>query len=197
MTQTQRSAISRVVRGAATLLAAALAALALVACGSSSDETSLLPVTPAEAGEAGTGGPEANAPAPAALTAADLTPSFAQAAIAFGSRGDSVLRASLDRSLGKGAALALKPEGAECRPASATPSDADSERFPFACIIEGTGASGGVSTTFTLGFVVFGIKGRCWRAANERISASAGPPVLIPQDTALAPENVIRGCAAS
>lgn len=181
---TRLSEISPLARRSAVLIAVALALSGMTACGGSDEDE---------------GSSSATASIPngeSALTAAKLTPSFAGSALTFANRGDSILRASLDRSLGKGAALALKPGSADCRPAAETPSDTDPGRFPFACIIGGTAASGGVSTTFLLGFVVFDVKGGCWHAANERISAAAAGPVLIPQDRALQPENVIAGCAA-
>lgn len=147
-------------------------------------------------GAAETTGATASSSSPTSeLSAATLTSSFSKAAVGFGSRRGSVLRLSVSRSLGKGAAIAMKPESADCRPASATPADSAPARFPFACIVSGTAASGGVSTTFTLGFVVFGIRGRCWRAANERIAAAKSGPVLIPKQRAMQPANVIAGCA--
>lgn len=184
MTPPQHSVTRPVVRRIRPLAALVLVSiLVLTGCGGSGGDASTGAVSSA-----------ATVPGGGSITAASLTPSFARAAVGFAGRTGSVLARSLDRSLGKGTAVAIKPGSAECRAAAATPSDNHPARFPFACIVSGIGAYGGVSTTFTLGFVVFNVKGHCWRAANERISAASAGPVLIPRSRALAPANVVAGC---
>ena len=151
------------------------AALALPGCGSGSETT--------------TGG------SPAALSASSLTPSLGAAARALERRGGSILRRSLDESLGPGAEIIIAPGTTRCRTGAQTPSVSDPRRFPFACIVSGRAKGGGVSTGFTLGFVVFRVHGLCWRATNERIAAAAAGPVVLSRQQALEPANVISGCA--
>ncbi len=165
--------------GPATLACAlAIAATTLFGCGSSEDE--------------GDGGTTAS-PA-VALDAPSLTASVGEVVPSFAGRPGSVLTSAVERSLGKGAAIAIKPASTQCRAVAETSSAEEAGRYPFACIVDGTAAAGGVSTEFTLGLVVFSVDGGCWKAANERIAVAAGRPLLIPRSRALEPANVISGC---
>lgn len=164
----------------AILCCAAILLVALAGCGGGSDT-----------------GSTATTAAPAAIDAQSLTASLEKAAPALAGRPGSVLTSAVERSLGKGAAIAIKPGSAECRPVTETSSASEAGKYPFACIVGGTAAAGGVSSVFTLGLVVFDVDGLCWKAANERIAVAAGRPILIPRSRALEPANVISGCVAA
>jgi hypothetical protein len=159
-----------------------LLALALSACGGGGSDST--------GSTSGGGGSSAGA-----LTTASLTPSLGAAARAFETRGDSVLRRSLNESLGPGATIRIAPGTTVCRTGAQTASVTNPGRDPFACIVSGRARAPGTATEFVLGFVVFHVNGLCWRASNERIAAAASGPVLLPRRQALEPANVISGCA--
>jgi hypothetical protein len=164
-----------------------LLALALSACGGSGSDTT--------AAGTGSGGSTGSGGASSKLTATALTPSLGAAARVLETRNGSVLRRSLDESLGKDATISIAPGTAVCRTGAQTASVTNPKRYPFACIISGRArGGGGVTTGFVLGFVVFHVNGLCWRASNERIAAAASGPVLLPRQQALEPANVISGC---
>lgn len=150
-------------------------------------------------GDDATSGSAASAPAtttvePGPLTAVALAPSLGSSARQLESRSGSTLRRSLNDSLGPNAKIAIDAGSTRCRSGSATPSVTNPGRFPFACIVSGRASASGVETGFTLGFVVFKLDGRCWKATNERIAAAASGPVSLSRQEALQPANVIAGC---
>jgi hypothetical protein len=113
----------------------------------------------------------------------------------FLARADTTLAHSIDRTVGAKAKLSLLPRSVACLPGAKTPAIKDTHRYPFACIATATASGGGFTIQVRLGLVVIGVKGLCWRASNERIEAAGSQPVLIPREQALAPENVVSGCA--
>lgn len=150
-------------------------------------------------GDDATTGSAASAPARAPaetgpVTAAALAPSLGSSARQLERRSGSILRRSLNASLGPNAEIAIEAGSTRCRSGSATPSVTNPRRFPFACIVSGRATAAGVQTGFTLGFVVFNLHGRCWKATNERIAAAASGPVVLTRREALEPANVIAGC---
>src|SRR4029079_18018605 len=84
-----------------------------------------------------------------------------------------------DASLGPNAEIAIEAGSTRCRSGSATPSVTNPRRFPFPGSVSGRATAAGVQTGFTLGFVVFNLHGRCWKATNERIAAAASGPVVL------------------
>ena len=46
-----------------------------------------------------------------------------------------------------------------------------------------------------LGFVGLSLDGRCWQAANERVTVTATAPALLPRRQAMRQVNRIAGCA--
>ena len=131
---------------------------------------------------------------PAEVSPEALAESLEGAAAGFVVRPGTTLANSLDQ-LGRGTSATVDAGSAECRRGGQTPAIGSNRRFPFACIV-GISAEppGGPSVSLTLGFIVLGVEGRCWKAANERIAAEAGRPVLIPKQAALDPENRLEGC---
>ncbi len=97
--------------------------------------------------------------------------------------------------LGAAPAMRVERGTAVCRPASETPSIADPERHPFACIVRATAANEGLEIEVVLGFVGTKLDGECWRAANERIAATTSVPVLLTAQEARRSANQIAACA--
>jgi hypothetical protein len=110
-------------------------------------------------------------------------------------RDGSALHQSLVRFLGPRLTAGVSRGATECRPGADTPSIADPEKFPFACIVEGSADGQGLTVNITLGFVGLSLDGRCWQAANERVTVTATVPALLPRREAMRPVNRIAGCA--
>ena len=73
--------------------------------------------------------------------------------------------------------------------------DRKPRRYPFACIVEGSADGRGLNVNITLGFVGLKLDGRCWRAANERVSVTSTAPALLSAARGHAAGNRIAGCA--
>ncbi len=147
------------------LLAAALAALPLGACG---------------------GEPEEARPA-------QLGPSVEAQGAAFLDRPGTELDGILRRFLGPVFTTDLDRGSAICRPASQTPSIDEPRRYPFACVVEASADGQGLEVEIVLGFVGTELEGSCWRAANERVLVTTTRPTLLGRE-ALRPVNQIAGC---
>jgi hypothetical protein len=145
----------------------------------------------------GGGGDDAGstAAAEAALSMSELAGSVEGQAERFLQRDGSALHRSLERFLGARITTDVSSGTTECRPGRNTPSIADPEKFPFACIVEGSADGNGLTVNITLGFVGLGLEGRCWKAANERVTVTATAPALLSRREAMLPVNRIAGCA--
>jgi hypothetical protein len=145
----------------------------------------------------GGGGDEAGstAAAEAAVSMSELAGSVEEQAEGFLQRDGSALHRSLVRFLGPRLTAEVSRGASECRPGADTPSIADPEKFPFACIVEGSADGQGLTVNITLGFVGLSLDGRCWQAANERVTVTATAPALLPRREAMRPVNRIAGCA--
>ena len=53
----------------------------------------------------------------------------------------------------------------------------------------------GLQVGITLGFVGTEVDGRCWGAANDRVSVTTTAPALLGRREAMLPVNRIAGCA--
>lgn len=115
-------------------------------------------------------------------------------AAAFMARAGTALRTELRPYLGSSPTTEVERGSAVCRPAGETPSIADPERYPFACIVRAASASEGLEVEIVLGFVGTQLDGECWRAANERIAATTSVPVLLTRGEAERPVNQIAAC---
>jgi hypothetical protein len=131
----------------------------------------------------------------AALSMSELAPSIERQAESFLQRKGSALHRSLVRFLGPRLTADVSRGATECRPGADTPSIVDPRRFPFACVVEGSADGQGLSVNITLGFVGLSLDGRCWQAANERVTVTATAPALLPRREAMRPVNRIAGCA--
>lgn len=109
-------------------------------------------------------------------------------------REGSALRVSLHRFLGPRLATRLEVGSAVCRPGSETASIADPGKYPFACIVSADADGQGLQVGITLGFVGTELEGRCWRAANDRVSVTTTAPALLGRRQAMLPANRIAGC---
>jgi hypothetical protein len=162
-------------------LAALLVAFAVAGCGSGestlTDETT---TAPAGLGE---------------LTLLELSASVEAQAAGFLEREGSALRISLHRFLGPELTTRLERGSAVCRRGSETASISDPDRYPFACIVSADADGQGLQVGITLGFVGTEIDGRCWRAANDRVSVTTTAPALLGRREAMLPVNQISGCA--
>jgi hypothetical protein len=145
----------------------------------------------------GGGGDEAGstAAAEAALSMSELAGSVEGQAESFLQRDGSALHRSLTRFLGSQITTNVSRGTTECRSGRDTPSISDPEKFPFACVVEGSADGNGLTVNIALGFVGLRIKGRCWQAANERVTVTATAPALLPRREAMRPVNRIAGCA--
>jgi hypothetical protein len=143
------------------------------------------------------GGDEAGSTAAgeAAISMSELASSVEGRAESFLQRDGSALHRSLVRFLGAQIATNVSRGTTECRSGRNTPSIVDPEKFPFACIVEGSADGNGLTVNITLGFVGLNIDGRCWQAANERVTVTATAPALLSRRQAIRPVNRIAGCA--
>jgi len=110
-------------------------------------------------------------------------------------REGSALRVSLHRFLGPKLTTKVERGSAVCRPGSETASITDAEKYPFACIVSADADGQGLQVGITLGFVGTEVDGRCWRAANDRVSVTTTAPALLGRREAMQPVNQIAGCA--
>jgi hypothetical protein len=149
------------------------------------------------AGCGGGGGEKAASPAGggAAISMSELASSVEAQAESFLQRDGSALHKSLVRFLGGEIAAEVSPGDTECRSGRNTAAIADPEKFPFACIVQGSADGRGLTVNVTLGFVGLGIDGRCWKAANERVAVTATAPALLTRREAMQAVNRIAGCA--
>jgi hypothetical protein len=129
------------------------------------------------------------------LTPQELATSVEGQTADFLDRDGTALHRSLEQFLGGKIATSVAKGSAECRAGKNTASIADPGKYPFACIVEGSAAGKGLTVNITLGFVGLGIHGRCWRAADERVSVTTGAPALLTRREAMRPVNQIAGCA--
>lgn len=157
----------------------------------------VLALTIALAGCGGGGGDGggSTATADAAPSMRELAGSVEGQAEGFLQRDGSALHRSLVRFLGRRLTAGVSQGATECRPGADTPSITDPEKFPFACVVEGSADGQGLTVNITLGFVGLSLDGRCWRAANERVTVTATAPALLPRREAMRPVNRIAGCA--
>jgi hypothetical protein len=150
------------------------------------------------AGCAGSGGEDetgSTAAPEAAVSMSELAASVEGQAEGFLQRDGSALHRSLVRFLGPRLTADVSKGATECRPGADTPSITDPQKFPFACVVEGSADGQGLTVNITLGFVGLSLDGRCWQAANERVTVTATAPALLPRRTAMQPVNRIAGCA--
>ncbi len=110
-------------------------------------------------------------------------------------REGSALRVSLHRFLGPKLTTKVERGSAVCRPGSETASISDPRKLPFACIVSAEADGQGLQVGITLGFVGTELDGRCWRAANERVSVTTTAPALLSRREAMRRVNQIAGCA--
>lgn len=171
----------RVVNRGVAALAVLLAAVAVAGCGSggSTPEDSV-PDATSGLGE---------------LTLPELSASVEAQTATFLEREGSALRISLHRFLGPKLTTKLERGSAVCRPGSETASISDPEKYPFACIVSADADGQGLQVGITLGFVGTEVDGRCWRAANDRVSVTTTAPALLGRREAMLPVNRIAGCA--
>lgn len=153
-----------------------------------------VPLTGCGGGDGGEKG-ESSAGEDAALSMSELADSVEGQAESFLQRDGSALHRSLVRFLGPRLTADVSRGATECRPGADTPSITDPQRFPFACVVEGSADGQGLSVNVTLGFVGLSLDGRCWQAANERVTVTATAPALLPRSEAMRPFNRIAGCA--
>jgi hypothetical protein len=129
------------------------------------------------------------------LTLRQLKASVEEQTPDFLARHGSVLAKNLDRFLGGKMSAKVVKGSAQCQAGKDTPSITDPDKYPFACIVSGNVSGKGLTVGVTLGFVGLSVEGRCWRAANERISVATSVPTLVPRQAALDPINQLEGCA--
>ena len=167
------------------IAAAVFAAFALVACGGGGD-------TP---GYGPDGRPQSDLP-PHRQLPAGFEASVEAEAAAFLEREGTAVRESLRPFLGAAMATRVEPGATICRAGSETPSIADPDRYPFACIVHASGESEGLELGIVLGFVGTELDDEdCWRAASERIAVTAARPELLSRREAQRPVNQIAACA--
>lgn len=155
-----------------------------------------LAIPPAGCGGGGGGDEVGSTAAPeAAVSMRELAGSVEAQAQGFLQREGSTLHRSLVRFLGPRLTAGVSKGATECRPGRDTASITDPQRFPFACVVEGSADGQGLTVNITLGFVGLNLDGRCWQAANERVTVTATAPALVPRKEALRPVNRIAGCA--
>lgn len=130
-----------------------------------------------------------------AVAMPELEASLEEHAASFLERGGSALRVSLHRFLGPRLTTELEAGSAVCRPGGATASITDPDKYPFACIVSADADGQGLQVGITLGFVGTELDGRCWRAANDRVSVTTTAPALLGRREAMLPVNQIAGCA--
>jgi hypothetical protein len=167
----------------AAALAALLAALAVAGCGD--NESTVTDPTTATTASSGLG----------ELNLRQLSASLEDQAADFLEREGSALRVSLHRFLGPKLTTKLERGSAVCRPGSETASISDPSKYPFACIVSADADGQGLQVGITLGFVGTEVDGRCWRAANDRVSVTTTAPALLARREAMLPVNQIAGCA--
>jgi hypothetical protein len=128
------------------------------------------------------------------LTMRQLAGSVEGKSAAFLDREGTALHRSLERFLGGRITTKVARGSAECRSGKRTASISNSKKYPFACIVEGSADGNGLTVNIALGFVGMKLEGRCWRAANERISVTSGAPALLTRREAMRPLNQIAAC---
>jgi hypothetical protein len=129
------------------------------------------------------------------LSSRELARSVEAQAAVFLARDGTALRKSLHQFLGGEVTTRVAKGSAECRSGQNTASIDDPGRYPFACIVEGSADGEGLAVNITLGFVGLEIDGRCWKAANERVSVTTSAPAVLTRQEALKPVNQIHACA--
>ena len=120
--------------------------------------------------------------------------SLEERSTAFLNREGTALRRGLDRFLGGRITTEVSGDSAECRAGKDTASISNPKKYPFACVVEGSAEGNGLEVNITLGFVGLKLEGRCWQAANERISVTTGAPALLTREEAARPVNQVRAC---
>jgi hypothetical protein len=113
---------------------------------------------------------------------------------AFLDRDGTALHHSLVRFLGGKITTEVAKDSTECRPGKQTASITNPKKYPFACVVEGSAEGNGLEVNITLGFVGLKLEGRCWQAANERVSVTTGAPALVSQEEAERAVNQVRAC---
>jgi len=141
---------------------------------------------------AGCGGGEDEPAKPLAMR--QVARSLERESTAFLDREGTALHRGLDRFLGGRITTEVSKGSAECRSGKKTASISDPQRYPFACIVEGSAAGGGLTVNITLGFVGLDLDDACWQAANERIAVTTGAPTLVTREEADRPVNQVRAC---
>jgi hypothetical protein len=172
---------SRILATAAILLAA----LALAGCGGGGDTGGYGPE----------GRTQSDSPVERPLPA-ELEASVEAEAAAFLEREGTAVEGSLRPFLGAKMATWVEAGATICRAGSETPSIADPDRYPFACIVRARAESDGLALGIVLGFVGTELDDEdCWRAANERIAVTSARPELLSRREAQRPVNQIAACA--
>lgn len=138
----------------------------------------------------GSGGDEAKPD----LKPAELAQAVERQATEFLNRKGTALHRSLQEFLGGKITAKVAQGSTECRPGNDTASIDNPNEFPFACIVGGSADGKGLEVNITLGFVGLELDGRCWKAANERVSVTTGAPALLTREEAMRPVNQISGC---
>jgi hypothetical protein len=129
------------------------------------------------------------------LSMAQLAKSVEAEAAGFLRRDGTAVHRSLEKFLGPEIVTRVAKTDTECRTGAETASIANPKKYPFACIVEGSADGRGLNVNITLGFVGLKLDGRCWRAANERVSVTSTAPALLSGREAMRPVNRISGCA--
>lgn len=137
---------------------------------------------------------EGDDPGVESLTMRQLTHSVEAQSADFLKRDGTALHRSLEQFLPGKITTEVSKGSAECRPGRDTASISNPQRYPFACIVEGTAEGNGLEVNITLGFVGLDLDGACWRAANERVSVTTGAPALVSHEEAERPVNQVRAC---
>jgi hypothetical protein len=128
------------------------------------------------------------------LTMRQLAGSVERQSVAFLDREGTTLHRSLERFLGGRITTEVARGSTECRSGKRTASISNSKKYPFACIVEGSADGNGLTVNIVLGFVGLELDGRCWRAANERVSVTSSAPALLTRREAMRPLNQIAAC---
>jgi hypothetical protein len=137
---------------------------------------------------------EGDDPGAESLTMRQLTRSVEAQSADFLERDGTALHRSLEQFLPGRITIEVAKGSTECRSGNQTASISNPNKYPFACIVEGSAEGEGLTVNITLGFVGLKLAGRCWRAANERVSVTTGAPALVSQEEAARPVNQVRAC---
>ena len=103
-----------------------------------------------------------------------LTRSVEAQSADFLERDGTALHRSLEQFLPGRITIEVAKGSTECRSGNQTASISNPNKYPFACIVEGSAEGEGLTVNITLGFVGLKLAGRCWRAANERVESGSG-----------------------